>query len=201
MRETMAALFLRQCGYRGAEPVLDPMCGSGTFLIEAAEMALGLDPGRSRSFAFEQLAGFDAGAWAAMRSAAPGPLPRFRCFGSDRDAGAIASAVANAERAGVTAVTEFRQCRVSEIVRPDGPPGLVICNPPYGVRIGDRRTLRPLYEALGQTLSSRFTGWRVGIVTAAEELARATRLPFLPPSETVLHGGIRVRLWQTGVLP
>lgn len=201
MRENMAALFLRQCGYRGDEPVLDPMCGSGTFVIEAAEIALGLNPGRSRSFAFEQLAGFDAAAWDTMRTAAPTTTelgPRF--FGSDRDAGAIAKAEANAARAGVAAVTSFQQSTVSQLVRPEGPPGLVICNPPYGVRIGDREKLRPLYEALGATLLARFPGWRVGIVTTAEELARATRLPFLPPSEPVLHGGIRVRLWQTRVM-
>ena len=65
MRETMASLFLRQCGFDGSEPVVDPMCGSGTFVIEAAEIAAGLPPGRSRRFAFEQLASFDAAAWAA----------------------------------------------------------------------------------------------------------------------------------------
>ena len=90
MRETLAALFLRACGYDGAEPVLDPMCGSGTFVIEAAEIAAGLDPGRSRPFAFEHLATFDAAAWAALRAAArPRPTP-LRFYGSDRDAGAIA---------------------------------------------------------------------------------------------------------------
>jgi putative N6-adenine-specific DNA methylase len=64
MRETLAALFLRECGYRGTEPVVDPMCGSGTFVLEAAEIALGLAPGRSRGFAFERLASFDGAAWA-----------------------------------------------------------------------------------------------------------------------------------------
>ncbi|NMD08074.1 MAG: hypothetical protein GYA66_08860 [Phyllobacteriaceae bacterium] len=68
LRETMAALFLRQCGYTGHEPVLDPMCGSGTFIIEAAEIALGLAPGRNRRFAFEHLATFDAKAWEKMKS-------------------------------------------------------------------------------------------------------------------------------------
>ena len=68
MRETLAALFLRGAGFDGSAPVVDPMCGSGTFVIEAAEMAMGLAPGRGRSFAFERLASFDADAWAAMRS-------------------------------------------------------------------------------------------------------------------------------------
>ena len=70
MRETLAALFLRACGYTGAEPVLDPMCGSGTFVLEAAEIATGLAPGRSRAFAFERLAPFDPAAWSALKAAA-----------------------------------------------------------------------------------------------------------------------------------
>ena len=83
MRETLAALFLRACGYTGAEPVLDPMCGSGTFVLEAAEIAAGLAPGRSRAFAFERLATFDPAAWSALKAAAaaapdPLPLPRPR---------------------------------------------------------------------------------------------------------------------------
>ena len=87
MRETLAALFLRAAGYGGGEPVVDPMCGSGTFVIEAAEIAMGLAPGRSRAFAFERLAGFDAAAWAALRGEAaaagdalplPGQRPRRR---------------------------------------------------------------------------------------------------------------------------
>lgn len=67
MRETMASLFLQQCGYTGTEPVVDPMCGSGTFVIEAAEIAARLNPGRSRTFAFQKFANFDAAAWQHMR--------------------------------------------------------------------------------------------------------------------------------------
>ena len=82
MRENLAALFLRQCGYDGAEPVLDPMCGSGTFVIEAAEIAAGLKPGRSRRFAFEQLASFDAAAWQRLRGERGGVGRRHRPCGS-----------------------------------------------------------------------------------------------------------------------
>ena len=105
MRETMASLFLRQCGFDGSEPVVDPMCGSGTFVIEAAEIAAGLQPGRSRSFAFEQLASFDAAAWQQMRDAQTPVTPSLRFYGSDRDAGAIRMSRANAERAGVAGFT------------------------------------------------------------------------------------------------
>lgn len=203
MRETFAALFLRQCGYDGREPVLDPMCGSGTFVIEAAEWAAGLKPGRARKFAFEKLATFDAEAWRRLRDAlADARAPDgVRCHGSDRDAGAVAMAMANAERAGVAELTEFRQLAVSEIVPPEGPPGLVIANPPYGTRIGDKGKLVPLYRAFGATLLSRFSGWRVGIVTTDVSLARATGLPFAPHGAPVAHGGLRVTLFHTGPLP
>ena len=200
MRETLASLFLMQCGYTGNEPVVDPMCGSGTFIIEAAEMAAGLHPGRSRKFAFEQLANFDAAAWQRMRATTPEVTPQFHCYGSDRDAGAISMSLANAARAGISAVTHFQQQAVSDLKPPEGPPGLVIVNPPYGLRIGDKKPLYALYAALGQTLLTRFSGWRVGIVTVDAALAKATGLPLKPPGRSVLHGGLKVSLFQTGVL-
>jgi putative N6-adenine-specific DNA methylase len=200
MRENLAALFLRRCGYHGTEPVLDPMCGSGTFVIEAAEIAAGLKPGRARPFAFEQLATFDEDAWQKLRATARFETPPVRFFGSDGDAGAIAMSRANAERAGVAGITEFRQCTIGALEAPEAPPGLVIVNPPYGARIGERKKLQPLYRALGQTLSSRFPGWRVGLVTTDAALARATGLPFAPPPAPVAHGGLRVTLFQTAPL-
>ncbi len=201
MRETMASLFLRQCGFAGTEPVLDPMCGSGTFVIEAAEIAARLLPGRSRAFALEQLVSFDAMAWQTMRAAAPvGARTDIRFYGSDRDAGAIGMSRENAERAGVADLTVFTALAVSELVAPEGPPGLVIVNPPYGARIGDRQALFPLYRALGQVLKERFSGWRVGIIATDKALMQATGLPLLPPGPPVLHGGLRVTLYRTGPL-
>ena len=197
MRETLASLFLRQCGYDGGEPVVDPMCGSGTFVIEAAEIAAGLKPGRSRSFAFEQLVSFDAAAWQRLRSAGHVVKPAFRFFGSDRDGGAIQMSRANAERAGVAELTEFRQHAISDVTPPDGPPGLVIVNPPYGTRIGEKKALHSLYGALGRVLLTRFTGWRVGLLTSETALAKTTALPFTPPGPPVAHGGLKVMLFQT----
>jgi putative N6-adenine-specific DNA methylase len=200
MRETMAALLLRACGYDGAEPVLDPMCGSGTFVLEAAEIAAGLDPGRARGFAFEHLASFDPAGWAAIRAeAAPRDTPH-RFHGSDRDAGAFAGARANAERAGVDALCRFERLTVSEIVPPEGPPGLVIVNPPYGARVGERKPLFALHAALGRNLMDRFAGWRVGIVTSDAGLAKATGLPFAEVGPPIAHGGLRVRLHRAGPL-
>ncbi len=200
MRETMAAMFLREMGFDGSQPVLDPMCGSGTFVIEAAEIAAGLMPGRSRHFAFEHLAGFDAAAWQGMRQGAAAMAPALQFYGSDRDAGAIRMSTQNAERAGVAGWTRFACHSVSDMQRPEGAPGIVIVNPPYGARIGNKGPLFALHAAMGEALRSRFQGWRVGIVTSEGGQAKATGLPLLPPGPIVAHGGLKIRLWQTAPL-
>ena len=200
LRETMAALFLQQCGYRGEEPLVDPLCGSGTFVLEAAEQVARLNPGRERSFAFEGLVSFDQAAWSAMRAVRRVPRAGLLCHGSDRDAGAIAMATANAERAGLAEVTRFQVAPISSVVPPAGPPGLVMVNPPYGARLAEGTDLRPLYQSLGRVLRERFVGWRIGMVTSEPRLAAATALPFLPPGPPVPHGGLRVRLYRTSPL-
>lgn len=200
MRETMAALFLQQCGYNGSEPVVDPMCGSGTFIIEAAEIAARLNPGRSRHFAFEQFVNFEPDAWNRMREVKSQRAPVAKFYGSDRDAGAIKMSRANAKRAGITEYAEFAQLPISDIVPPAGAPGLVIVNPPYGARIGDKKKLYPLYRSLGLVLKERFPGWRVGVVTNEPILAQITELPFLPTEAPVQHGGLRVTLYRTDAL-
>ena len=202
MRETMASLLLRQCGFAGAEPVIDPMCGSGTFVIEAAEIAAGFAPGRARRFAFETLATFDPAAWQQLREAAAARAiqPAVRFHGRDRDAGAIRMSEANAARAGVTGWTEFREGELDVLTPPEGPAGLVIVNPPYGDRIGDLSGVRPLYRALGQALKARFKGWRLGLITSDAALAEATGLRLEAPFEPVLHGGLRVMLYRSATL-
>ncbi|MEY8800728.1 class I SAM-dependent RNA methyltransferase [Leisingera sp. XS_AS12] len=201
MRENLAALFLRECGYTGSEPVVDPMCGSGTFVIEAAEIAAGMLPGRNRHFAFEQLVSFDPASWENMKQQGVARAVDQVFQGSDRNAGAVEMAAANAERAGVAENTRFLQAAVSDLQRPAGPPGLVIVNPPYGARIGNKKLLFALYGALGQVLKERFSGWRVGIVTSDTALAKATQLPFLPFGPPVAHGGLKIRLYKTDPLP
>lgn len=199
MRETLAALFLKSCGYDGTQAVYDPMCGSGTFVIEAAEMALGLQAGRSREFAFEQLATFDQDAFEALKTNEL-TAANVRFFGSDRNEGAIANAQANAERAGVAEVTAFHKAAISDMTRPDCAPGLVIVNPPYGARIGNKKLLFGLYGSLGQKLKEDFKGWRVGIITSDTGLARATGLPGLRNGPPIPHGGLKVKLFEAGPL-
>lgn len=200
MRETLAALFLREAGHSREEPVLDPMCGSGTFLIEAAEMARGLKPGRARRFAFEQLAGFDSAAFEQMRTSGEVRETSARFYGFDRDAGAVRLAGENAERAGVGDLVSLARQNVSDLQPPEGPPGLVIANPPYGGRIGKGGGLNALYGTLGGVLRRGFSGWRAAIITSDDRLAKATGLTFKERSRPVDHGGIKVRLYQTGPL-
>ena len=204
LRETLAALFLRQCAYQPGERVFDPMCGSGTFVLEAAETSAGLPPGRARQFAFEKLASFDAAAvHRILARVTPDPSATIGApigFGSDRDEGAVRSATENAERAGIAAICQFARAPVGEAAPPEGPPGLVMINPPYGARIGNKKLLYGLYGALGETLRNRFVGWRVGLVTSEAGLARATGLPFDPPGPFVDHGGVKIRLHKSGPL-
>ncbi|MCT4557856.1 MAG: class I SAM-dependent RNA methyltransferase [Pelagimonas sp.] len=195
MKETLAALFLRECGYRGTEPVLDPMCGSGTFVIEAAEIAMGLAPGRARHFAYEDLA-----CDTARHPDLPVPLePDLRFYGSDRDDGAIRSSAANAKRAGVDHLCRFTRAPISDLQRPEGPPGLIMVNPPYGARIGNRKLLFGLYGTLGTVLKARFSGWRLGMVTSDGGLAKATALP-LRAGPPIAFGGLKVKLYQSDIL-
>ncbi|WP_020593509.1 THUMP domain-containing class I SAM-dependent RNA methyltransferase [Kiloniella laminariae] len=200
MRETLASLFLRQCGYNGTEPVVDPMCGSGTFIIEAAEIAAGLKPGRSRHFAFQELAGFEPEGWERLRAKGTSTTPTVSFYGSDRDPGAVRMSRENAKRAGVENFTEFQELEIKNIAPPAGPAGLVIINPPYGTRIGEVKSLKPLYQALGLALKTRFSGWRVGLITTADPLAKSTGLPFSKTSDPVSHGGLNVRLYSTDAL-
>lgn len=200
MRETMAAMFLRDCGFTGGEPVVDPMCGSGTFVLEAAEIAAGLFPGRSRSFAFEQLATFDPVAWENMKQVDQATQDTLSFFGSDRNVGAVENSQKNAERAGVAGSCQFTHASISDLQPLAEGKGLVIINPPYGARIGNKKLLFALYGTMGEVLKARFKGWRVGIVTSDTSLANATKLPFLPTGAPVAHGGLKVRLFKTDLL-
>ena len=200
LRETLAALILRQAGFKGKEPVVDPMCGSGTLVLEAAEIASRLDAGRSRNFAFQLLPSFDADAFQELKDRTKKAESEFQFYGFDRDAGAVKCAISNAERADVDDMCSFTRQTVSDLTPPDGPKGLVIVNPPYGIRIGDQKKLAPLYQKLGHVLKTRFAGWRVAILTNTGKLAEATDLPFKPDPVGFSHGGIKVKLYQTDVL-
>ncbi|MEL7098139.1 MAG: class I SAM-dependent RNA methyltransferase [Pseudomonadota bacterium] len=194
LRETMAAAFLAQCGFDGTQAVADPMCGSGTFVLEAAEIAAGLPSGRARSYAFQSLPSFDANTFDIPPLPAAVALPALT--GSDRDTGVITMAQNNADRAGVASLCTFAHADLRNARPPDGPPGFVMLNPPYGARIGNKKALYGLYAMIGDTLRSHFPGWRVGLVTSEKSIANACGLPWAPPGPPIAHGGLRVNLWQ-----
>ncbi len=200
LRETLAAAMLAGSGWDGSAPLIDPMCGSGTIPIEAALLARRIPPGMARRFAFMGWPAFDESAWEGLvRQARERVLPRAPApiLGSDRDAGAVAASAANAERAGVAGDIEWRRAAISAMAPPPGP-GWVVTNPPYGVRVGERRLLRDLYAQLGNVARRCCPGWEVAFLAAHPELERQTGLE--PAVRfTTENGGIRVRLVQGSV--
>jgi putative N6-adenine-specific DNA methylase len=177
LRETVAAALLLAGEWRGETALVDPFCGSGTIPIEAALLARGSPPGLRRRFAFEAWSGGSPEEGAAARSRAwgeegepspAGTLPPI--LGSDRDEGAVASARANARRAGVETWVDFSRAAVSTAPLPD-PPGILVTNPPYGHRVGDPATLRNLYARLGARIRSEWSGGRIVLLSADRGLA------------------------------
>ncbi len=156
MRETLAAGVLQLAKWNPTEPLWDVMCGSGTMLIEAAELAAGLAPGRNRSFAFENFPSHDVAAWKLMPRARD--AVKASITGSDLNAGALGTARRNAKRAGVFEALTLERFDATKLTR-RGDAGLVIANLPYGKRVGERDELAQLYRALGKSLKSACAGW------------------------------------------
>ncbi len=203
LRETLAAGLLAAAAWDRAGPLLDPFCGSGTIAIEAAQWARGLRPGRGRQFRFMEWPRYEARLWQSLQSAAEAPAgPPPVILASDRDAGAITAARANAERAGVAEAITFARQAVSAMAPPAGP-GWVVTNPPYGRRVSsasDPAALLDLYAAFGQTLRERCPGWQVAFLCPEERLARATGLRFdLGRAAHLVNGGVAVTVWQARV--
>lgn len=196
LRETLAAAMILASGWRKGEPLLDPMCGSGTIPIEAALIARGVAPGLQRKFQFMSWPTFDEDLWNEMLEKTRGSVAHSieRIRGSDRDAGAIQAATRNAKRAGVADTIQFSTQAVSgsiaELENVAKGTGWILTNPPYGVRMGESDDLRNLYARLGTELRTK-QGWRVGILTTDAALIRQTRLPLVPRFNT-RNGGIPV---------
>ncbi|MGH7586724.1 MAG: THUMP domain-containing class I SAM-dependent RNA methyltransferase [Gemmatimonadales bacterium] len=200
LRETLGAAMLLAMAYDGSAPLIDPFCGSGTIPIEAALIARRMAPGRRRPFAFERWPRFEPATWSKVKHEAeakvldrvPAPI-----LGSDRDAGAVEASRANAMRAGVHEDATFERKALSDLDYGNSAAGWVVTNPPYGVRIGDRRELRDLYARLGQVLARRPPAWRAAILSAYRELERAAGIDWAEILETT-NGGLGVRLMEGG---
>lgn len=178
LRENLAAGILRLAGWEPGIALCDPMCGSGTFLAEAAQMALRMAPGLGRSFAFEKLKNFDAAAWNALRQQKLDerlPVTPLPIYGSDQYGTALDTARANLAAAGVAQAVQLKQANVLEISAP-ARTGVLVTNPPYGVRLGEQRDLAEFYPLLGDVLKKKFSGWRAYIFTADPHLPKLIRL-------------------------
>jgi putative N6-adenine-specific DNA methylase len=198
IRETLAAALLLAAEWTADAPLLDPFCGSGTVAIEGALLARRIAPGLNRRFAFMEWPEFDEALWGRVRDQAVHTvLPRTQVpiHASDRDAGAIEAARANAARAGVADDITVEKHSLSAIQPPAGP-GWVCTNPPYGVRVSERAELRNLYAQFGKVMRAKCPGWTVAMYSADARLEKAARLPMRPVLGTV-NGGIPVRVVTT----
>lgn len=205
LRETLAAALLIALDWAGDRALVDPLCGSGTIPIEGALLARKIPPGlanserQPRRFAFEEWPAFDADLWGEIVDRARAeirPQAGIPILGSDRDAGAIEASIANAERAGVEADIRFTVRPLSQ-VEPPAPEGLLIMNPPYGVRVGQTKALRDLYASIGALARGPFAAWTTALLGADRVLEGQTKLPFREVLRT-RNGGIPVRLqsWE-----
>ena len=195
LRETLAAGLLLAAGWDGSVPLLDPFAGSGTIAIEGALIARRIAPGLGRAFAFEEWPIVEPTIWREVREAAEAERLAHASapvMASDRDAGAVSAAEANAARAGVSADVEIRRGALSSIA-PGPARGLVATNPPYGARVGERKRLRDLYAQLGNVLRRACPGWDLVMLSPHAELERQVGLDFRTLAETT-NGGLRVRL-------
>jgi putative N6-adenine-specific DNA methylase len=186
LRENLAAGLLRTAGWKPGVPLLDPMCGSGTILIEAAQMLAGIPPGLHREFAFEKFGSFDEEEWLAIKDQVqPNPIPSEpTIFGSDISGDMIVMTRNNLNKAGIKFEVPLKQIEAQEIKAPTEVPGILLTNPPYGERIGVRgdgslepdELARDFFSSFSTTLKQRFTGWSVFLFTADLGLPKFLRL-------------------------
>jgi putative N6-adenine-specific DNA methylase len=187
LNEALAAAIVLLTGWKGGTPFVDPMCGSGTLPIEAAWIALRRPPGLTRKhFGFQGWMDYDVKLWTELRDEArrgilkklPSPV-----MGSDLRKDAVAFSRSNARAAGIGHLVDFEMKAISDFEPPDGAPGTIVCNPPYGERIGEEKDLKPLYRTLGEVLQKRCAGWTAFVFTGNASLAKciditpAARIP------------------------
>ena len=197
LKKNLAAGILRLAGWKPGIPLLDPMCGAGTFLTEAAEITLGWAPGRQRPFAFTKLSRFNEAAWdRSVAKAREGerPVEPLPIFGSDLYGRSLGNAASNIRDAGLEGAVQLKQANLLEL-SPPAPEGMIVTNPPYGVRLGEKEELAAFYPQLGDTLKQRFAGWTAFIFSGDPELAKRIRLQ--PARKPVLYNGaLECRLYE-----
>jgi putative N6-adenine-specific DNA methylase len=192
LKENLAAALVEFSGWDGSQPLLDPMCGTGTIAIEAALKALKVPPGLLRAgFGFQRWPNYDRKLWEGLVAEAhdgelealPAPV-----LGSDISHSAINMARENARRAGVAGsdLVMFDRCAIGELAPPPGP-GVLIFNPPYGMRLGEEEALKPLYKEIGDVMKQRCKGYTAYLFTGNPQLAKCVGLK--PSRRIVLYNG------------
>ena len=197
LRENLAAGILKLAGWTPDQPLLDPMCGSGTFLVEAALMARDRAPGLGRSFGFEKLRNHDATAWTTLRdevAARENKSIKTDIYGYDRSGDAIATANNNVASLGLESQIALKQCSFEDS-KPPVAAGLLITNPPYGVRMEELDDLADWYPKVGDVLKQRYAGWTAFILTG--DLRMAKLIGLKPSKRTPLfNGALECRLFR-----
>lgn len=188
LRENLAAGLLLLAGYNGTQPLQDPFCGSGTIAIEAAWMAANRAPGLMRRFGFEKLQNFDKAEWVKAKEEAKRRIcrPSAPISGSDNDRAMIRAAQANAQAAEVDEFIRFELCDVLD-ARPNGEGGIIVSNPPYGVRLAEIEALQALYPQLGSWLKQHYAGWLAALLTGDRDMPKFMRLA--PKRKIPLYNG------------
>lgn len=191
LNEALAAALILKTGWRGETPLLDPLCGSGTFCIEGAWIALNRPPGLTRKrFGFQSWMDHDVALWTELRDQARRQVKKKLdqpILGSDGRRDSLHFSRDNARAAGIGHLLNFELRDIRDARPPEGPPGILICNPPYGERIGEEKDLRELYRTMGQVFGERFSGWRVFVFTGNARLARCIDLD--PVEQTPFWNG------------
>jgi len=198
LRENLAAAMLIASSYDGNRPLLDPFCGSGTILLEAAMIAGRIPPGLKRHFAFMNWTTFDRSLWneVVRKSEAFFRTPRFTITGIDKGEAAVASALANAEAGGLSKLISISQGDFSRVVPEKSPvPGIIVTNPPYGKRLKENNGLLEFYAEIGKVFKERFNGWDFSLIIPrdAQMLKRSLGLG-LKRITTFSNGGLPVDL-------
>ena len=197
LRENLAAGLLKLAGWTPDQVLLDPMCGGGTILLEAAQVARRIAPGMGRRFAFEKFNGFQGEPWLTLCDASRAQQQADQpvgIFGSDVNGNVLSAARANLEAAGLSDAVTLKQVSVLD-VKPPADAGVIVMNPPYGVRTGEQDDLAELYPRLGDILKQRFAGWRAYVFTADLRLPKLIRLT--PSRRTPLfNGALECRLYE-----
>lgn len=195
LRETLAAGILMLLGWQGQQPLFDPMCGSGTFLIEGALLALQRPPGAERKFAFMDWPRYRSGLWQALllEAAKRGKDSCPILVGADREATVLDAARRNAKRAGVEEYLSLQPLELQKQSSPPSSPGLALSNPPYGTRLGQGE-LDDTYRALGRVYRQILPEWQRAFLCPEPRLAKTVGLP-LTQIISLQNGGIRVGLF------